>query len=393
MKKIISNGVYLLMFFVFAFAACKKNDNYPPPPDTPAKPNQLQFIVQDFPGYSNGNANELYAVVSVSNSSNEEVISNKKVSFSFTDKYVSEKLQLPNDSYKVTKFLIIDAEGKVRFAAPVSPSVKASQVQKPLNIGITLANASSLNLPIEILKVELNDQPESFGYPAGTFGNQQAPTDTLIVKLQAVVTVGDINYDQIPASFKIISWDANGVMYQKDTLLAAGVNQIKLPKSHVKYQFKMNKWGISDEMTLERKQLNEYEIYTLGGSKAAKKLRLQETYLFAEGSYRPSSKAVYSYRSNGSLNQVDFYQKMPQHSALQFTHKNVYVYAGSNVSRINTVEANGTASGFIAFTYNPQGTKVVSMHRKNYDQETFASVSHSFPTGHALITIDYLFNN
>lgn len=222
--------------------------------------------------------------------------------------------------------------------------------------------------------------------------NPHEPVASIKVRLQAVVTIGSITYDSIPAMFSILSWDENNVPHKRDTMLAAGVNIVNVPKSHVRFQFSVNKWGISDAMELRREQLQEDVVYTLGGAKAAKKLSREESFLFVMGNYQPSSRAHYSYNSQG-LSAIDFYQKKPQSSELQYTQKHVYHYSGANVARIEVLDANNSTTGFTEFTYNEQGSKIINMHQKSYDVETYASVDHSYPAGWAAIDIDYLYNN
>ncbi len=227
-------------------------------------------------------------------------------------------------------------------------------------------------------------------------GNDQPPpannAETIKVKLQAVVTIGSITYDSLPAQWRIISWDANNVPHQKDTLLAAGAHTVAVPKDHTRFQFTMSKWGITDEVLLRKDQLQQDVVYTLGGQKAARRLREEKSYLFVLEQWQPSSRIHYSYGNKG-LSAVEFYQKKPQFSELQFTHKHLYQYNGAAVSRISIFDETNTATGFTEFTYNAQGTKITNMHQKSYDVETFAAVEYSYPAGAAEITIDYLYNN
>jgi hypothetical protein len=227
-------------------------------------------------------------------------------------------------------------------------------------------------------------------------GNEQPPpvqtVETVKVKLQAIVTIGSITYDSLPAQWRITSWDANNIPFQKDTLLAAGVNTVAVPKDHIRFQFSMNKWGISDEVMLRKDQLQHDVVYTLGGQKAARRLRKEESFLFVMEQWQPSSRIHYAYGSNG-LSAVEFYQKKPQFSGLQFTHKHLYQYSGAAVSRIDVFDETNAATGFTEFTYNAQETKITHMHQKSYSVETFAAVEYSYPGGIAEITIDYLYNN
>jgi len=391
MKSRLKSFMYFFFAMALAFVSCTKDQKEQSNPGG----YEIQFVLSSLPGETPGNTAGLYAILTIQKANTAEVvIVNKRLMLTYNGKYLTEKITLAEGGFKLVKFLILDSSGRVLFATPVAGSIKAAQVQTPLAIGFHLPQSTLLQVPVQVLKVVSTDKAADFGYPAGTFNDQvETPGQTFKIKMKAAITVGAINYDSIPADLRVITWDANGVAHEKQIALEAGANEITLPKSHLRFQFKLAKWGVSDELTLTRDQISEGTTYILGGSKALKKLLLEETYLFASGNYQPSGKTVYKYNGNGSLNEVQFFQKLPQHSNLQLTHKNIYWYSGSNVSRINVVEANGTTSGFTDFIYNAQGTKVVQMHRKNYDQETFAAVDYSYPTGQAVIRINYLYSN
>ena len=145
------------------------------------------------------------------------------------------------------------------------------------------------------MKILNEDKAENFGYQTADFKVQTIDENKFTkIKLQAVIRVGDIIYDNIPALFKLSSWDSKGALSEKDTLLAGGVNEVFLPKSGIKYQFKLSKWGVSDEMTLNKDQISETAVYTLGGAKSPKKLRLEEQFTFTQAGYMPSGKTMYS---------------------------------------------------------------------------------------------------
>lgn len=218
------------------------------------------------------------------------------------------------------------------------------------------------------------------------------PDTGYIVKVKAVIGIGDIVYDSLPASLQIISWDSNNVVHQKQIELAAGANSIALSKAHVKYQLKLSKWGIADEMTFTRGQIPEGTTIGLGGTRAAKKLSLEESFLFAAGAYQPDSKSIYTYNTNGTLKQVDYYQKKPQHSDLKLYHSDVFVYTGNRVRRINRLDEHGTTVGRTEFSYSAEG-KITNIYRNSYGQETGAAVEYNYGTGYAFISFSYLFDN
>lgn len=218
------------------------------------------------------------------------------------------------------------------------------------------------------------------------------PTGMLRIKLQAVIGVGSIIYDSLPADFSITSWDSTNTAYTTDTVLGPGAQTVLLPANRTHYLFKVNKWGISDELLLDRQEVVENLVYILGGSKAAKRLRMEEEFTFIAGAYQPSGKTIYSYNNNG-ISQIEFYQKLPQYQELQFTRKHLYVYAGSKVARINVFDGRNTATGYTTFTYNEQANRIIQLHQRSYDVETFAAVEYAAANAQHDISINYLYNN
>lgn len=381
----------MLLFALLATSllACKKDDIQQPV----TKTNDVRFIIRPLPDTALPMPAGASLIVTLKNNTGAEVASNLKLSISHEGMYISEKLRLPDGVLSLTKFLITGPTGQVYFAAPVAGSAKAMQVQKPLALQVSVPKPTVTQLPVEVLAVGTDDLPQDFGYPAGTFQQQPAPAPvTFTVKLQAVVTIGSITYDSIPAQFRIISWDKNNIPHQKDTLLAAGVNQVSLPVSHTRFQFSMTKWGISDAVTLAKDEIDETLVYTLGGGKAPKKLRKEESFLYVSGDWQPSSRTIYSYNDKG-LSMIDFYQKKPQQAELQFTHKHRYHYTGNNPVRIDVLNPDNTVSGFSKYEYNAQGTKIMNIRQVTPAIETAATVSYDYPQGYSAITIDYVFSN
>lgn len=390
-----SKNLSLISLFVLVagLGACNKEELLEPQP-IPLEKNTFQIVLDTLPDGNSYDTSDLFAYVSIVNDKNEQVLNNKKLSLSFNGKYVVEKVQLDAGNYRVSSFLLASSSGITRFATPLSNSPKASEVHFPLSVSFKLQNADLLDIPIEVSKIQKEDKSESFGYPEGTFKVPASDTEALLkVKLQAVITVGDINYDNIPAQFRISIWNAQGGVKVLDTLLQGGVNELKLPASGVKYQFELSKWGLSDEMSLDRDQLKENEIYTLGGAKAAKKLRLEEQFTLTSSGYVPSGKSVYNYNADGKLQKIDFYDKLPQHSDLRLSWSKVYVYTNGKLNRINYLNNQGVAFGYLDLTYNANGTKIVAMKEISYDQSTDAKIEYTYPSGYAQLNFNYVFAN
>jgi hypothetical protein len=382
-------GFILSMALVTLFLSCE--DPIKPNP-TPTGTQAVRFVLNSLPAEAPANNASFSAIVSVEDGNNAEVVSNKKLAVSMVNgKYITQKIDLDPGYYKLTKYILVNGDGLSRYASPRSNSEKAALVQKPLKHNIDVSTAP-IDQVVEVVKIGEQDKAESFGYPAGSFGSLSNRT-YVPIKLQAVVSVGDIVYDSIPADFKITSWNAAGEKFEKDTLLSAGAKEVYLDASHVRFSFKVQKWGVTDEMTINRDQLIQGTTYVIGGAKLAKKLKLEETFTFINGVYRPDAKVIYSYGANGDLDKVEYYQKLPQFADLQLVYKDFYQYTGNNVTKIERFEGDGDKVGFTEFTYNPQGTKVTNINQKSYDQQTGAAVEYSFPPGQAQIVIDYLYSN
>jgi len=392
MKSINLNFIYLLSLLI-GFSSCVKEENSLQLP-VPQEMNTFRIMLDTLPDGSSYDTSDLFAFVTIKSDKNEEVLSNKKLSISFNGKYVTEKIKLDAGNYKVSSFIISNGANFTRFAAPRANSLKASEVEKPLNISFKLENTDIFDLPVEVAKVLNDDKAENFGYQTADFKVQTIDENIFIkVKLQAVIRVGDIIYDNVPALFKLSSWDSKGIVSEKDTLLAGGVNEIFLPKSGVKYQVKLSKWGVSDEMTINKDQINEAVVYTLGGAKSPKKLRLEEQFTFTQAGYMPSGKTIYSYDPNGNLKKIEYYDKLPQFSDLRLAWSKVYVYSNDKLSKINYINDKGSAVGYLELTYNTEGTKIIKMKEVNYDQTTNVQVEYQFPTGYARINLKYSFSN
>lgn len=211
---------------------------------------------------------------------------------------------------------------------------------------------------------------------------------TIPIKLQSVVSIGSLIYDSIPAQFTITSWDMQNQVHVKDITIA-GKGTVLLPASHQRFQIKVSKWGMTDEMTIARADIDSTITYVLGGAKAAKKLMMEETFLLVQGEYQPSGKAVYSYGAKG-LQHVTYYQKKPQFADLQLTMRHDYQYSGNNVVRINRIDSAEKLFSYTSFDYNPQGTRVTNIREVSPGGETGAAVAYE---AGGVVSIDYYFSN
>ena len=400
MQPIIFRLVGFLTIFSFFLTSCKKDhDIIKPSPEPPVKSNQYQFVIAALPGEPATGTSGLSAQVMVVNEKNETVLENVKLPLEFDGQYKTSKLELPTGQYRVVKFLINNQANQTRFAAPVTGSEKASQVSKPLYVSFRLPQNAVTPVPVEVLRVENTDIPENFGYPAGSFhqDNGNHPPDGgspfVKIKLRAFAQIGDIYYDSIPATINLTIINKIGPATRKTLTLAAGTNEIELPKAAHRYEFEMSKWGINSKVELNWEQVREGELYGIGGSIAPKKLKQELTYRLVNGAYVPERKVQYSYyNGNGHLHRIDYYEKgaNAQPSLVRYE---VFSYNTDNkITRIGQYSANDVYQGDISFIYNSMG-KPYYMVQTDAGVETSAEVTYYQTPGRNNAHIKYTYSH
>lgn len=198
------------------------------------------------------------------------------------------------------------------------------------------------------------------------------PTESSFsVRVKAVLKVGDVVYDSIPAMFTITTWDADGVAHAKDTLMNPGEQLIYLPKTAVRYSLKLNKWGISDEKLLNKSEVVEGALYQLGGQKGVKKLQSVTEYSFINGAFAISAKQDFIYDNQGQINEIHAYSPDPNTGVLRSGSSDVFLY-GSNQLWVNNIsKSDGTIFSHTAFTFDAQGRIIHSKYEYLTQKEAY----------------------
>ncbi len=358
----------LLVLLVLVFTACTKPDI--PTPTAPQKPggggfpNTPQpvkkgsfrfFPSVDLAGQPYHSSN-LRAVVSISKANGESVIKDQLLALNLSAPVQTATLELPAGDYKLTSFRMEYGSVQTHFAAPVAGSVKAALVQKPLSVDFKVIEDVLKDVAVEVLKVQPGETPQQYGYPSGAFDcGQEDASPYLKIKMKAIMKIGDVVYDSIPAALTITTWNEKGEMTTNYGSLAAGVNEVRVLKSGAKFTFTVSKWGTADKITLEKKDLDLSTVYILGGSKAAKKLQSERTYKQVNGQDVPDTKTDYFYDHLGQLLKIDYWQKK-ENNTNYFALTDRFEYSGDRLIKIKRVEpsTNQTLSE-TSFTYNAQG--------------------------------------
>ena len=126
-------------------------------------------VDQDIPAMkSAGNdtaiLNLFVAVISVINEEGEMVLQDEKIElYRFNDQFVSEEIRLVAGHYDLVRFLVMDPDGNVVFAAPMEDSPLAYLVYDPLPIHFRIWKEERTLVSPEVLPT-WNHTPEDFGY-------------------------------------------------------------------------------------------------------------------------------------------------------------------------------------------------------------------------------------
>jgi hypothetical protein len=220
--------------------------------------------------------------------SNGKVQENIKLPlFSFGQSYLSDELLLPEGSYQLTQFAVLDAS-KVIYATPLEGSYLAEFVDDPLPIGFTITKEISTEVVPQVLAVTSTDTPEMFGLASFGFEVVKIATD-----LNIHFQYPDIStYDSAYIVFK----NDAAVIKQKLTL-----NNIShIATGHVT-NLPVGNWNISTSyfstITKNYESLEKNGVTDLSISSTATDLISDETGVYIDGN-NPVKK---------SFNKVDYY--------------------------------------------------------------------------------------
>lgn len=205
-------------------------------------------------------------------------------------------------------------------------------------------------------------------------GGQQQPQN-LTIKVQAMIKIGEIVYDNIPANFTLTSYDSNMQPHMLSVNLKPGVNEVMIPANHLRYRLQVKQWNHVDEMTLERSDVQENIIYTLGGARAAKKLKYEISSVLVNGIYRADSKTEYQYDTQGKLVKVVLLKKRTNGDIYTALAESL-AYQNEKVAVISRIDETGTEISKLYVSYDQQG-KIKSLKQINATGEINADVAYS----------------
>ncbi|MBL0884228.1 MAG: hypothetical protein IBJ16_12955 [Chitinophagaceae bacterium] len=184
----------------------------------------------------------------------------------------------------------------------------------------------------------------------------------LTIKVKAVIRIGDITYDSIPARLSIISWD-NGKARVQQISLKPGTNEVKIHKQSSHHELELIKWNMSDKMVLDKANIQENMTYLIGGGKEAKKLKKEMEYVLINGQYVAKGSTEYIYDPQGKLERIMYYKKNKQ--GVIYTAMSEWLsYTNHQVTSIIKLDSASQIIEKNDFTYDQQG-KIISMRKED----------------------------
>jgi len=384
--KSITKPTRILFFLLFILSACSKEKitlPSPPPPDHESdggKPAvekaSMHFVTNaDLTGQPYHTSN-LRAVVTIVNDKGQEVAKDKYLFLSLPNPVKTESIELPLGNYKLTSFRMEYGSVTTQFATPIAGSAKAALVQHSLAMDFKVEKNNPNEITVEVLRVQKGEKPQQYGYPSGAFDYGQEDASPFVkVKIRAIMKIGDIIYDSIPAALTLTTWNDKGEMTTTYGHLNAGTNEMQVLKAAVKYEFLVSKWGTNDAMTLDRKDIDENNVYTLGGSKEAKKLKSERVYKQVNGVDVPDSKTDYFYEAGGKLSKIEYWLSKKDNTPF-LAMADDFQYTNGKATRIVRTNAESRSTMTVtSFAYDNAG-KVTSIAQNDNGIQTNASVEY-----------------
>jgi len=280
--------------------------------------------------------------------------------------YGTTAISLKKGNYTLKRLVLSNAAGIIRYASPIAGAAKAALVSKPLSLTIPLSEKVEKIISAEILAILNTDTAENFGYPAGSFGNHNpnTPQEEMDKRIfiRPLIKVGDIIYDSIPVQLVVKSWNAKNEMTYNIHYLPAGTQSLYLSAKAVKHQLTISRWGIHDELLLQKNEIQENTVYDMGGSKAAKKPITVYEYKIMNGVSVPITKTNFEYNTNGQLKQTVVFAKHPDKTNY-IIQKNSFEYTNNKITHIKTYNENYELEKTLMAQYNTEG-RVAYMEEK-----------------------------
>lgn len=388
------SNILIFLFICLALIACKKTviispDPFSPTPTDPASQRSFKIAFESLPNYQSI-PEGLTVAVTIEPASGGQSMS-ISTPLAYDQEYHTAMMNLPKGSYRIKGLIIKKQTGEALFATPVSGSVKAALVHKPLSVAIALTGEAEQTILLQVLAVAATDIPQGFGYSEGSFGNRAGDPHSEIDKqimVRPIIRVGQVIYDSIPAQLIVKSWNAKNEMTYNIHYLKGGAQAVYLSANAVKHQLSVSKWGSYDEFTLNKADIQEGIIYDIGGDVEAKKLKSVLEYKIVNGISTPVTKTDYDYHTNGFVKQKQVWGKRADMSTY-LVQKDIYEYINNKIGIIKSYNENNVLTKTTTVQYQHSANKILSIEEKTGTATIHTSVTYTALETRSGITQDY----
>jgi uncharacterized protein (TIGR02145 family) len=199
-----------------------------------------------------------YVVVTIQNANGDVIYDSKKLElFNFNGSYISESLTLNVAAYKLTKFLVLDANNAVIFSTPLEGSTLASWVADPLPIDFVVVKDAGTKIVPEVLSTD--------NLPATDFG-----TATFDLNIITSFRLSSFIYDLtsanwIPSTSMVTVTGNPGNITLYNGSLSAQTNTISIKDGYDTYEVLITKAGYTPQsVMLTNAVLKTYTSTPLG---------------------------------------------------------------------------------------------------------------------------------
>ena len=215
------------------------------------------------------NGTATYVVITIENGNGEIVSNSEKLElYNMGGYFISQPLSILTGTYRLTRFLVLDADNSVLYASPVKGSDKAFLVENPLPLAFSAEDDKTTKLVPEVLDAT-GTIPASFGYTTFSY-NVVGTFDFLI---------GTFIYNESLANFEMIPSDIS--IYSDSVLVYSGHLKSQTTSTHISVYDSL---GVTNKITLPERFNNYtlvvskpgFETYTKTFTKEELKLHYQK---------------------------------------------------------------------------------------------------------------------
>ncbi len=406
-------------------AACKKTEQ-----QKVTQPGHVKFGMVNATkvGSANGKPVTLgevvpaFVLLSITDAQGKAIETDKKIAlYAFGGSFVSESLSLKPGNYKLGKFLVLDAANKIIYASPLSGSPQAQYVNNPLPLGFSITENGSTLVTPQVLKVEADTPPESFGYVS--FGFEVIDATYIPLRLMVKAWIGEFLYERRDAKFIITAYSTTkGTLVKEFNYSGSlGYDIVLIKDGYDYYEIKTQNWGGTDMQEVSHDDLMKYRAdgptpgsFGFGDPFDKQKKSLQYYIEYLEQSSNimtPSHKTSYTYNSNGRVEYAKHHNYNTNTAKFEPATMETFIYDPLNSTRVSKIYTyswnaqlqNWETTAFKEITYEYlsstnykglstiteknmlSGITTIASFQFSYNSQGFSSVTYSFSNGVSFI--------